>query len=1029
MDSALGLLRAARDADPTYLPAQYRYIEMMRYRGAIETLRREYSPSAVGDSPLARCLTTVALAPYHFTLIVQAVQELERNGSASACTDLYLAVLPDGPQQAWIDRGLEYAPRIERAAPELDTPWLAHARLLAYGGHWEEALRTLLEGIRVQPHALGRLLLHLARVEVYLARGDTALAHSVFAAVAAAVERDGRPGLRALLLGQQVPEAWHRPSGQFERHFELLRMARAHGDWRNELSHLSMLGGELVAAGYPARAMSYHDRQVALADSVGAAYHQLKARMQRGRALSKLGLLSEAERELRRAVSAGTGANDPYHLGEAWHNLAHVYEAQGRWPDASRAADRFIALTGPLRYDALRMMSLHDAAIIRWRAGWHASARDAFEEMVRVVDEQNQQHYWAGEYFERIGDLPRALEYYRTGAATGAVENLRGLARVYDRLDQPDSSEWAARAHDSLTARWTAFEMPLMPGVLARRGRLEEAVSVSRAWAARRRDAGDAQAAAVAELQLSELLLAAGRGAEALESALRAERLAARLHFTEELIGARRLSGLALVAEGRTEAGVSALRSAAALASARPTAETVLATHVALGDALGAGGRSREALAAYDRAAGAVEGVTARLEHDVDRVAYRARHLAPFDGAIRVLLSEPRAADRAAALLEWSQRRKGAALALATGEAIGGRAVSPQSADELRRRLGPGDALLDYVVSGSSLAAIVVTRRRTVLVPLAAREDSVRSSIEFLRRGLVATYAGRVDLARARFNTDIGARLYQDLVTPLQPYLGGVGRLLIVPDGVLHYVPFEALVRSPATSYLATRYLLDEYQVLYLPTAHFMSTGAGADYALSRSAAVLAVGFEAPGADRELSSVGAAWSARRVTLLRGERATEGAVRAAATRYALVHFAVHARAEDLDPLASHLRLAADSVSDGLYHVSEIAATRRDARLVVLSGCETLSGRLYSGEGLMGLARAFLSSGASAVVATQWPIGAATAELMGAFHRRLASGETPSAALRDARLELRSRPRTSHPFYWAGFVLVTGPAASR
>jgi len=114
---------------------------------------------------------------------------------------------------------------------------------------------------------------------------------------------------------------------------------------------------------------------------------------------------------------------------------------------------------------------------------------------------------------------------------------------------------------------------------------------------------------------------------------------------------------------------------------------------------------------------------------------------------------------------------------------------------------------------------------------------------------------------------------------------------------------------------------------------------------------------------------------------------------------------------------HVQLAVD-------HPHSHAGTRWRTRLVVLSACETFGGRLYEGEGLMGLARAFLASGAEAVVATQWPVGAGSADVMDVFYHGLSAGHTPEAALRDAQLALRRNPATSHPFYWGGFALVRG-----
>jgi CHAT domain-containing protein len=143
---------------------------------------------------------------------------------------------------------------------------------------------------------------------------------------------------------------------------------------------------------------------------------------------------------------------------------------------------------------------------------------------------------------------------------------------------------------------------------------------------------------------------------------------------------------------------------------------------------------------------------------------------------------------------------------------------------------------------------------------------------------------------------------------------------------------------------------------------------------------------------------------------------------------MLHFATHARADDREPEASHLRLAADEHSDGYLHLAEITTVTRPGSVVVLSACETLSGRLYVGEGLMGLARAFLVAGAGAVIATHWPIGPSAATLMGEFHKSLARGASVGSALRAARLELRQNLSTAHPFYWAGFLLVEGRGAA-
>jgi CHAT domain-containing protein len=105
---------------------------------------------------------------------------------------------------------------------------------------------------------------------------------------------------------------------------------------------------------------------------------------------------------------------------------------------------------------------------------------------------------------------------------------------------------------------------------------------------------------------------------------------------------------------------------------------------------------------------------------------------------------------------------------------------------------------------------------------------------------------------------------------------------------------------------------------------------------------------------------------------------------------------------------------------MLHLSEIASRRGTTRLVVLTACEAVGGKLFAGEGLVGLARAFLVSGARQVIASEWPVVASAAELIGVFYRELAKGSTTPAALRAAQLTLMNDPRTSHPIHWAGFV---------
>src|SRR5262249_55871404 len=129
--------------------------------------------------------------------------------------------------------------------------------------------------------------------------------------------------------------------------------------------------------------------------------------------------------------------------------------------------------------------------------------------------------------------------------------------------------------------------------------------------------------------------------------------------------------------------------------------------------------------------------------------------------------------------------------------------------------------------------------------------------------------------------------------------------------------------------------------------------------------------------------------------------------------------------------SHLVLSqGDKNEDGLLEAWELMRMDLHADLAVLSACETARGRFGAGEGVIGLTWALFVAGVPSTVVTQWKVESASArDLMLNFHRHLqapsAAAKAPvtkAEALRQAALKLMKKPETSHPFYWAGFVLV-------
>lgn len=191
-----------------------------------------------------------------------------------------------------------------------------------------------------------------------------------------------------------------------------------------------------------------------------------------------------------------------------------------------------------------------------------------------------------------------------------------------------------------------------------------------------------------------------------------------------------------------------------------------------------------------------------------------------------------------------------------------------------------------------------------------------------------------------------------------------------------------------------------------------------------------------------------------VVLLR-EDASEAKIKRLSPNYDVLHFAGHAELSEKEPLASSILLAKDDGEDGRLEVREIFGMTLNASLVVLSGCETGLRPPSNGDELVGLTRAFIYAGTPSVVASLWKVDdASTAHLMSSFYKNLRT-KTKVESLRQAQLEMirgevsiellaqrgvggigklgqtaSSMPpapsslaiSTSHPYFWAPFILV-------
>ena len=279
-------------------------------------------------------------------------------------------------------------------------------------------------------------------------------------------------------------------------------------------------------------------------------------------------------------------------------------------------------------------------------------------------------------------------------------------------------------------------------------------------------------------------------------------------------------------------------------------------------------------------------------------------------------------------------------------------------------------------------------------------------------------------------------RLFDELVRPLAAHLPPSGRLVIVPDGALHAVPFSAL-KDRSTG----RYLIEDHEITLTPSATLFEVTSSRlrQLATSRPETVLVVGNpqvdparveglpDLPGAEAEAHDIATLYHG--AVNLSGARATKRAFMDVAHRFSIVHFGGHAIANEANPLLSRLLLARDETGrSGDLFAHEIADLKfPKTELVVLAACRTAAGPIKKGEGPMSLARPFMATGVPSVLATLWDFrDRASQAFFGVFYRSLRQGAGPAVAARQAQLALlrNSDSTLRTPASWGGVVVLGG-----
>ncbi len=271
---------------------------------------------------------------------------------------------------------------------------------------------------------------------------------------------------------------------------------------------------------------------------------------------------------------------------------------------------------------------------------------------------------------------------------------------------------------------------------------------------------------------------------------------------------------------------------------------------------------------------------------------------------------------------------------------------------------------------------------------------------------------------------DLGAQLFEKLVpAPVRALTAGA-RVVVIPDGRLHALNFETLVKGG-------RYWIEDVTVssagsLKLLTSPHDERQTGATMLLVGNPPQVDPAFPPLShAGEELTAIAGQFDDH--FTLDGARATPDAYRAAGpAKFDFIHFAAHGTASPRRPLDSAVILGREGTKPYRLLARDIVKQPLTARLVTISSCHGVGSRQYAGEGLVGLAWAFLRAGAHEVIAALWEVNdRTTPQLIADMYSGIRAGRDPAVALRDAKLRLvRSPTVRSRPLYWAPFVLYSG-----
>lgn len=389
-------------------------------------------------------------------------------------------------------------------------------------------------------------------------------------------------------------------------------------------------------------------------------------------------------------------------------------------------------------------------------------------------------------------------------------------------------------------------------------------------------------------------------------------------------------------------------------------------------------------------------------------------------------------------------------------------------ASAIQAGLNSNTALIEYFVGDSTLFIFTITANHIAAdhFPI---DSTFHKTVRLLRSGLTQREVeGSTHKANRQYVANAYA-LYQLILAPVKKHLQAenetddqqeINKLVFIRDGLLNYIPFEALLSQPADisniNYQQLAYLIRDYGISYSYSATMLfQQKLTNDLARQKkNEATYIVGF-APSFSSDSNAIDELVTNNFATVTRdtfrdallplkgalkevknmekygdvytGIEATEKKFKEKAGQFGGLHIASHAIADDRHPMQSRILFSKDedTTEDGNLYAYELYNMQLNASMTILSACNSGYGKLVRGEGIMSLARAFTYAGCPSIVTSLWSVNdQSTADIMTGFYRGLADYKSKEEALQQAKLAyiMQQAGERAHPLYWSGFVVI-------